>query len=150
MGAKIGLECVASRNSNTYASPVWVTIGIARDVKVGFTKGEGDVSKRGGGGFKMVRGTLTDLPVTMQIVKDTADANWLALRLACVSRTPIDFAFTDQAIANSGATGYRAIYEVMKFEDGEPLDGAAMTDVELKPTDPSLMAGGQNPGIYTT
>ena len=150
MGAKIGLECVMSRNTSTYGSPVWVTVDIARDVKIGISKGEGDVSRRGGGGFKMTRGTLIDGSVTVQFVKDTANASWLAFRTAFYGRTAMDLAFTDEAIATSGATGFRAIYEVMKFEDGEPLDGAATTDVELKPTDPTLFSGGQNPGIYTT
>jgi hypothetical protein len=150
MGSKIGLECVMSRNTGTYGSPVWVTVGIVRDVKIGISKAEGDVSKRGGGGFKFIRGTLIDGSVSSQFVKDTADSNWLAFRSAFYGRTAMDLAFTDEPIATPGATGFRAIYEVTKFEDSEPLDGAAMTDVELKPTDPSLFSGGQNPGIYTT
>lgn len=145
MSAKIGLECKVYRNTGSSGSPAWVEVGIVRDVKVGISKGEGDVSRRGGGGFKMTRGTLIDGTVTTQMVKDTADTNWLYFRSAFYGRTAIDMAFTDKDITVTGATGFRATYEVMKFEDSEPLDGAALTDVEMKPTDSV-----NNPTVYTT
>lgn len=130
--AKTGLDCKLYYNSATYNSPTWNEVTIARDVTLTRSKGEADVSNRGSR-FKKRKATLIDAGVTTQFVWDTENPQFQAFQEAFDNDDPIEVLVLDGEYDEPGAQGLRAFMEVFKFDRSEPLEGAVMADIELKP-----------------
>ncbi|HLW67851.1 MAG TPA: hypothetical protein VKS79_21210 [Gemmataceae bacterium] len=133
-GKFLSKNAVTYRNVGTYSSPVWLAILNIRDQKTPTEKDEFNASTRGGGAYYLVVGTLIKHSAEWSMNYDTADADWLALQSSFLNLTAIELMVLDQATGGSQAQGWRASYEVMKFEDGLPLDGMITTEVVAKPT----------------
>lgn len=128
-----GLDCKLYYNSGSYASPVWHEVTIARDVTLTRTKGEADVSNRGSS-FKKRKATLIDAGVTTEFVWDTDNPQFQAFQTAFDNGTAIECLVLDGPFNVAGSQGLRADMDVFKFDRTEPLEGAVMASIELKPT----------------
>jgi hypothetical protein len=131
---KLGKNAALYRNSTgNYASPTWVLIDNVRDLKAPASKKEAESSIRGAGAYVLTQGTLIQLGVEFNMNYDPADAQWVALQTSFLTLVAVEMLVLDKPSA-TGAQGWRASFEVMKFDEGQPLEGIVTTDVEAKPT----------------
>lgn len=120
-------------NTGTKASPTWVRIVRAEDVDISderensqiFIKGQ-DLAKAVVGGRK--------LSVSFKYrLKNATDAIYNELKSAYDDNTlVVEYAATDGAIATSGTEGWSGPFQVTKFAESRPYNGAVEIDVELQ------------------
>jgi hypothetical protein len=135
MGVKLGLDCkLYYCTAGIGGTPTWTEITAAREVNVPLSKGEADVSTRGGGGWKATKGTLKDASIDFDLLYDPADVAAAALLAAFLSGATIGLAAAHGPIATVGTEYFKADCEILKFEEKEPLDNAITVSVSAKPT----------------
>lgn len=134
MGAKLGMDCVLHRNTGSYASPTWNAIDNVKDVTLSLEAGEADATTRGNDGWRATLATLRDGSVEFEMVWDTADEDFSAIRTAFFAGSAIEFAVMDGPIATVGSQGLRASFVVTNFSRNEPLEEAVTASVTIKPT----------------
>ena len=132
--SQLGLDAKLFRNTGTYATPSWTEIGNVRDVTLTLEKGEADVTTRANGGWRATLATLKDASVEFQMVWDTGDAGFAAVRDAYLNNTPLDMAVMSGAMSDPDAEGLRAEFDVFSFTRNEPLEEGITVSVTLKPT----------------
>lgn len=133
MSSIISLDGKWYRNTGTYGSPTWNEIPNVRDVTVPLEKVKADVSSRASK-YRMSRGTMRDLNITLSMIWDPADADMDALLQAWLNDSSLDMVFLDGSSATTGSQGPRAHWEVFKFERAEQLEEGMMVNVEIAPT----------------
>lgn len=134
MGAKLGLDAKLYRNAGSYESPDWKEITNVRDVTLNLEAGEADVTTRGNAGWRANIATLKDGTVEFEMVWDTDDENFTAIRQAFLSSGAVEFAVMDGDIDTSGSQGLRATMSITSFSRNEPLEEAITVSVTAKPT----------------
>jgi len=134
MAVKLGLDAKLYRNTGTFPAPVWDEIKNVKDVTLNLEAGEADVTTRGNAGWKATVATLKDGSVEFEMVWDTADTDFAAIRDAFLNKTPIDLAVLDGDVTITGTQGLRADFMVTKFTRSEPLEEAITASVTVKPT----------------
>lgn len=142
MGALVGLEAKMYRLS-TGSRAAWPASGAPssldvvaniRDLSLGLSTAEADVTTRGGNGWRSTVQTLKEGTITFEMVWDTADTDFQAFQTAWANRTSIACAILDQDKATVGATGLWADFAVTGFEKTENLEDAQKVTVTMKPT----------------
>ena len=134
MGVKLGLEAKLYRNSGSYASPTWSEVKPVKDVTLNLEAGEADVTTRGNGGWRAVIAALKDASLEFELVWDTADAAFTAIRTAFLTGGALEFAAMDGDIETAGSEGLRATMAILNFSRAEPLEEAIKVSVTVKPT----------------
>ena len=134
MGVRLGMEAKLYWNSGTYAVPVWEEMGNVKDVTLNLEKGEADVTTRANNGWRATVGTLKEGTIEFEMVWDTADAGFQALKDAYFNDTSIEMAVMDGDITTTGSQGLRASFSVTNFSRSEPLEEAIGVSVSLKVT----------------
>lgn len=129
----IGLDCKLYYNSATWASPTWVEIDIAMDVKVSLADSEGEVLTRETI-FKLFLQGGRDLALEWDMLADHDHAAYTALRDAFLSRTTIELLALDGDSGVADNEGPRADFRLFTFERTEPREGAATLALAAKPT----------------
>jgi len=134
VGVRLGMEAKLYWNSGTYAVPTWEEMGNVKDVTLNLEKGEADVTTRANDGWRATLGTLKEGSIEFEMVWDTDDAGFLALKDAYFNDTAIEMAVMDGDVAASGSQGLRASFSVTNFSRSEPLEEAIGVSVTLKVT----------------
>lgn len=134
MGVKLGLDAKLYRNTGDYGSPTWAEVKNVKDVTLNLEAGEADVSTRGNGGWRANIATLKDASLEFEMVWDTADADFTALRTAFLANGAVEFAVMDGDIESAGSQGLRALMAITNFSRSEPLEEAISVSVTAKPT----------------
>mgnify|MGYP000538246753 FL=1 len=134
MGVKLGMDAKLYRNTGSYASPVWNEVKNVKDVTLNLEAGEADVTTRGNGGWRANIATLKDASLEFEMVWDTADDDFTAIRTAFLTNAAIEFAVLDGPVATSGSQGLRASMAITNFSRAEPLEEAIKVSVTAKPT----------------
>jgi hypothetical protein len=98
------------------------------------SRGEADVTTRGNAGWRATVATLKDGSIEFEMVWDTADDDFAAIRDAFLNRGAIEFAVMDGDITTSGSQGLRATCMVTSFSRNEALEEAITVSVTVKPT----------------
>lgn len=137
MGTKLGLDAKLFRNTGSYETPTWTEITNVKDVTLNFSGGEADVSTRNGNGWRENIRTLRDAELSFDMVHDTEDAGYNAIRASffsdVASEQIIELLVADgPTTAGSGSTGFRASFFVRDLEKTEPLEEAQMMNVTMK------------------
>jgi hypothetical protein len=135
MAVKLGSEaklyfCAAGIGG----TPVWTLITNVKDLTLNVEQGEADVTTRGTGGWKATVGTLKDATVEWEMVWDTADEGFEAVRDAFFGGTLIGLAVMDGPIDEAGSEGLWADCAILKFDRSEALEEAITVSVTAKPT----------------
>jgi hypothetical protein len=78
--------------------------------------------------------TLKDASLEFEMVWDTADADFTAIRTAFLTNAAIEFAVLDGNVATAGTQGLRASMAITNFSRSEPLEDAIKVSVTAKPT----------------
>ncbi len=137
MGLKLGLDGKLYRNTGTFAAPTWDLIGNVKDVTLNLETGEADVSTRGNNGWRATVGTLKDASIEFDMVWDTGDADFTAIKDAFFGGTTVELAVMDGLITgagSSGSQGLRATCRITNFSRNEALEEAITVSVTAKPT----------------
>ena len=134
MATRLGMDAKLYRNTGTYAAPTWVEVSNVKDVTLNLEKGEADVTTRANAGWRATVGTLKDASIEFQMVWDTVDAGFDAIRQAFFDNTPIEFAVMDGDITDPDSEGLRATFDIFNFTRNEALEEAILVDVSIKPT----------------
>lgn len=134
MGVKLGLDAKLYRNTGDYGAPTWAEVKNVKDVTLNLEAGEADVSTRGNGGWRANIATLKDASLEFEMVWDTADADFTALRTAFLANGAVEFAVMDGDIETAGSQGLRALMAITNFSRSEPLEEAISVSVTAKPT----------------
>ena len=142
MTIKIGYECKMYRNTGTYAVPVWNEIQCVKDATTTLEKEEDDVTCRQGGGFTQTAFTVVNATIEFDMVYDTADDDFTAIRQAFFGKDDanadvskvMDFAAMDGDITVSATQGLRAECGIGRFTRNERIKSAVTVDVNAKPT----------------
>lgn len=126
------LDAKVYRNTGTYATPVWVEVPVVKDVTLGMSKKETEVTVRGSG-FDAIRGTTKGLSFTFQLQDKVSDAAIAAFNSAYFNDTLTDLWFLSGASDDVLAEGPRAECEVLNFSRNEQLAETLVYDVTVKP-----------------
>jgi hypothetical protein len=128
MGIKLGSEC------KLYHGPAGTTadtvMGNVRDLTLNLEKGEADVTTRANQGWRAIVATLKSGTVEFEMVWDTDDTGFTALKNAYFNNTPIALAILD----GENGEGLDADFSVTNFSRSEPLEEAVTVSVTVKPT----------------
>ncbi|MCS6921027.1 MAG: phage tail protein [Elioraea sp.] len=134
MSVKLGLDAKLYRNTGTHAAPVWNEIKNVKDVTLNLEAGEADVTTRGNARWRATVATLKDGSIEFDMVWDTEDDDFSAIRDAFLNHTALEFAVMDGDIATAGSQGLRATCAVTNFSRNEALEEAITVSVTVKPT----------------
>ncbi len=140
----LGMNAKLYRNSGTsFLEPASFTganikeVTNVRDLTLGLDKATADVTTRGNGGWRAMVGTLKDGSVEFEMIADQADENYVAIREAWLTDTPIQFAVMSglmTAPKPPGSEGLIAVFSINNVSRAEPLEGAQMASVTMTPT----------------
>ena len=134
MSIKLGLDAKLFRNSASYATPTWNEITNVRDVTLNLEAGEADVTTRGNNGWRATVATLKDGSIEFEMVWDSADDDFIAVRDAFLNKAALEMAVMDGAMTTPGSQGLRASFMITSFSRNEPLEEAITVSVTAKPT----------------
>jgi hypothetical protein len=134
MAIKIGKDAKLYRNSGTYSSPAWNLVSNVRDLTLNLETGEADVTTRGNNGWRATVATLKDASVEFEMVWDTEDLNFIAIRNAFLSNQPLELLVLDGIVISFTNQGLRATCMITGFSRNEPLEEAITVNVSAKPT----------------
>lgn len=134
MAFVLGKDCKLYRNTGSYGTPTWNEIPNVKDLGLDLETSEADVTTRGNNGWEAVVAALNRGGINFQMVYDTADPDFVALRDAYLNKTTTEFAVMDGDITVSGKQGLRATCMMVTFSMTENLEEAVMVDVAIKPT----------------
>lgn len=110
----------------------WIELTNVKDVTLGLEKDEADVTTRGSGGFRAMVGTLRSAPVNFNMVWDTVDAGFIAIKNTFfASPGVIGLRIYDRT---APGTGLEADFDIFGFTRNEELAEALSVDVVAKIT----------------
>ena len=115
-------------------TPTWTELTNVKNVTLNLQKGEADVTTRANSGWKATAATLKEGSIEFEMVWDTTDAGFTAIKTAWFNNTTIGIAAMDGAIATTGSQGLWADCHVIDFSREEPLEEAITVKVTVKPT----------------
>lgn len=134
MSIRLGMEAKLYRNSGSYSSPTWAELANVKGLTLTLEKGEADVTTRANAGWRATVGTLKEGSLEFEMVWDTANAGFTAIKDAYFNDTPIEMAVMDGNITTAGSQGLRASFSVTSFTRNEQLEEAITVNVTVKVT----------------
>lgn len=132
MSVKLGMQAKLYRNTATHETPLWDEMTNVKDLTLNLEKGQADVTTRGNNGWKASVGTLKDGGIEFEMVWDTEDEGFTAIRDAYLNDTALELAVMDGDITVAGSQGLRASFVVTNFSRKEPLEEGISVSVTLK------------------
>jgi len=129
LGMKAKLYLVTRGNPNTFTE-----VGNVRDLTLNLEAGEADVTTRSNQGWRATVATLREASIEWEMVWDTADQNFTAIKNAYFNNTPVTLAVLDGPHDQTGTQGLLADCSISKFSRNEPLEEAITVSVTAKPT----------------
>jgi len=124
------MEAKVYRNTGTWATPTWVEITNVRDVTLNLETGEADVTTRANAGWRATVGTLKEASVEFEMVWDTADAGFTAIKNAFFNNAVIGL----QVLDGTSGQGLQADFSITNFSRSEALEEAITVSVTAKVT----------------
>lgn len=128
MSIKLGMEAklyygAAGATASTELTNV-------KDVTLNLESGEADVTTRANAGWRATIGTLKTGSVEFEMIWDSDDAGFTAIKDAYFNNEPIALAILDEA----GGEGLDADFSITSFSRKEALEEAITVSVTAKPT----------------
>lgn len=128
MAHVLGMNCKAYYG--TAGSTASNELTNVRDVTLNLETAEADVTTRGNSGWRAMTATLKEGTAEFEMVWDTSDAGFTAVKDAWLNSTSIALAFLDGA----GGSGLDADFSITNFSREEPLEEAVKVSVTAKLT----------------
>jgi hypothetical protein len=128
MAIKLGMDAKAYYGeAGTTATTELTNI---KDLTLNLETGEADVTTRGNQGWRATIATLKDGSVEFEMIWDSGDAGFTAIKTAYFTNTPISLAILD----GENGEGLDADFSITNFSRNEPLEEALSVSVTAKPT----------------
>jgi len=122
MTMKLGMEARLYYDAaGMSAAPTWTELTNVRDLTLSLEKGEADLTTRANNGWRATEGTLKDASVEFEMVWDTEDAGFTAIKDAYFGGNPIALAIMDGPVDADGSQGLWADFSIISFSRSEPL-----------------------------
>ncbi len=135
MAIKLGMDAkLYFKAGGIGGAGAWTEMGNVKDVTLNLETGEADVTTRANGGWKATVGTLKEGSVEFEMVWDTADPGFAAIKDAYFSNGKIGLAVMDGLIEQAGSQGLQADFSITNFSRKEALEEAITVSVTAKPT----------------
>jgi hypothetical protein len=111
----------------------WVELSNVRDVTLTLETGEADVTTRANQGWRATVATLKEASVEFEMVWDTGDAGFTAIKDAYLNNDIIGLQVLDDTEPNGGQ-GLQADFMITTFSRSEALEEAITVSVTAKVT----------------
>ena len=128
MSIKLGME--AKLYYGAAGATAATELTNVKDVTLNLESGEADVTTRANAGWRATVGTLKTGSVEFEMIWDSDDAGFTAIKDAYFNNTPIALAILDEA----GGEGLDADFSITNFSRKEALEQAITVSVTAKPT----------------
>ena len=112
----------------------WAEIGNTKDVTLNLEKGEADVTTRQANGWRAKVGTLKDGSIEFEMVWDSGNTAFNAIKSAYFNDTALGIQCLDGANSLAASQGLQGDFSVTNFTRNEPLEEVLTVKVTLKPT----------------
>lgn len=134
MAIRLGMEAVLNyKTGGQDGTGSWVELANVRDVTLSLEAGEADVTTRANSGWRAVVATLKEASVEFEMVWDTADAGFGAVKDAYLNNAPIGMQILDGSSSGAGE-GLQADFMITSFSRSESLEEAITVSVTAKVT----------------
>ncbi|MEP0848613.1 MAG: hypothetical protein HRF50_17545 [Phycisphaerae bacterium] len=131
MAIRLGMEAVLKYKAGGQGSGgSWTTLANVRDVTLSLEAGEADVTTRANSGWRATVATLKEASVEFEMVWDTADAGFTAIKNAYLNNELIGL----QVLDADGGQGLQADFMITSFSRSEPLEEGITVSVTAKVT----------------
>jgi hypothetical protein len=131
MAIKLGMEAVLKYKTGGQAGGgAWTALGNVKDVTLNLETGEADVTTRANAGWRATVGTLKEASVEFEMVWDTADAGFTAIKNAFFNNAVIGL----QVLDGTSGQGLQADFSITNFSRSEALEEAITVSVTAKVT----------------
>jgi len=134
MAIKLGMEAKLYYDPAGVSGGSWTELTNVKDLTLNLETGEADVTTRGNAGWRATVATLKDGSIEFEMVWDTTDAGFTAIKDAYFNNTAIGFAIMDGDITTTGSQGLQADFSITNFSRNEALEEAITVNVTAKPT----------------
>ena len=128
MSIKLGME--AKLYYGAAGATAATELTNVKDVTLNLESGEADVTTRANAGWRATVGTLKTGSVEFEMIWDSDDAGFTAIKDAYFNNEPIALAILDEA----GGEGLDADFSITNFSRKEALEQAITVSVTAKPT----------------
>ncbi|OPZ22887.1 MAG: Phage major tail protein 2 [Lentisphaerae bacterium ADurb.BinA184] len=128
MSIKLGME--AKLYYGAAGATATTELTNVKDVTLNLESGEADVTTRGNSGWRATVGTLKTGSVEFEMIWDSDDAGFAAIKDAYFNNEPIALAILDGV----GGEGLDADFSITNFSRKEALEEAITVSVTAKPT----------------
>jgi len=128
MSIKLGME--AKLYYGAAGATATTELTNVKDVTLNLESGEADVTTRANAGWRATVGTLKTGSVEFEMIWDSDDAGFAAIKDAYFNNEPIALAILDEA----GGEGLDADFSITSFSRKEALEEAITVSVTAKPT----------------
>ncbi len=131
MAIKLGMEAkLYYKTGGQSGGGSWNELANTRDVTLNLETGEADVTTRANSGWRATVGTLKEASVEFEMVWDTADAGFTAIKNAFFNNEMIGLRVLD----GDGGQGLQADFSITNFSRNEALEEAITVSVTAKVT----------------
>ena len=131
MAIKLGMEAkLLYKVGGQGGAGSWTALGNTRDVTLNLEAGEADVTTRANNGWRAMVATLKSASVEFEMVWDTTDAGFKAIKDAFFGNTAISLQILDGAAGQ----GLQADFSITNFSRKEGLEEALTVSVTAKVT----------------
>lgn len=124
-------------DSVTPATASWNEITNIKDVTVGASTDEDDITTRANNGFRATAATIKNCQIDFVMLWLPGNTAFDAIQTAWSARGEIGIAAMDGAIATAGSQGIASNMVVTNMTRNEPVAGAVTANVTLKPSSQS-------------
>lgn len=125
--AILGLDCKLYRG--TAGASATTRMNNVKDVTVNMESGDADITTRAANGWKQSVATLKDASIEFEMLVDSNDADYIAIRDAYFQNKPLAIFCSD-----GQGSGLDCDVVVTTFSEEQPLEEAVSVKVTLKPT----------------
>lgn len=139
MARVLGMNAKAYRsttllNGTNTDSVTWDEVPNIKDLEISLETQEADVTTRANSGWSQTLASLKDGSIEFEMIWDTADTDFEAIRTAWLNGTELAFMALDGDEGTSGSQGLASNFTVTSFSRSEPLAEALTVSVTLKPS----------------
>ena len=127
MAIKLGMEAVLKYK---VGAATWTELKNVKDLTLNLEAGEADVTTRANSGWRATVATLKEASVEFEMVWDTGDAGFAAIKNAFFNNDPIGLQILDAAAGQ----GLQADFSITNFSRSEALEEAITVSVTAKVT----------------
>lgn len=131
MSIKLGMEARLNyKTGGQDGAGSWTELANTKDVTLNLETGEADVTTRANSGWRATVATLKEASVEFEMVWDTADAGFTAIKDAYLNNDPIGL----QVLDGEDGQGLQADFMITAFSRSESLEEAITVSVTAKVT----------------